>query len=143
MAEEAIVVEQLVVGEDLLGDLLGGADEQVAVGGAAGVELRSTHRRPAALAADAVHHLRVGAEELVGGALGGVGYVHVRVDSHRELRGVGVRAMGGLAVQLHQRREAGWGAADDGDHQWQPEHAGASHRRGCAADRDPNWQRLL
>src|ERR1700729_3292131 len=121
VAKEAIVVEQLVVGEDLPRDLLGRAYEQVALWRAAGVELGATHRRPAALAPNAIHHLRVGPEELVGGALGTVGDVHVRVDADRRarfacaVRLVSMRIVAlcslltataeRLTVQLDQRRE--------------------------------------
>jgi hypothetical protein len=56
--EEAVVAEDLVLPEDLLGDLLRRADEVRALQGGRRVELLAGHRRPAALAADAVHHLR-------------------------------------------------------------------------------------
>src|ERR1700691_652075 len=83
VAEEAVVMEQLVVGQDLARHFLGGADEQVALWRAAGIELGTAHRRPATLATDAIHHLRIRSEELVGRALGVLGYVHVRVDPNR------------------------------------------------------------
>src|SRR6202034_1171199 len=143
VAEEAVVVKQLVVGDDLLRHLLWRAHEQMTLRRAARIELSATHRRPAALAPDAVHHLRVGPEELVGRALGGVSYVHVRVDADRQLRGLHLSSPGRLAIKLYQRREASGGAADDGDHQGQAEHPGAGDRGGRAADCDPYRQRLL
>ena len=56
--EEAVVPEDLVLEEDLLDDLLGGADEVRPAQRGRGVVVRTRHRRPAALAADAVHRLR-------------------------------------------------------------------------------------
>src|ERR1700761_732423 len=67
--EEAVVVEDRVLGEDLLGDLGGGADEVGAFGSAARFEGGAAHRRPASLAADPVHHPGEGREGEVGGLL--------------------------------------------------------------------------
>src|SRR6267142_2329343 len=49
----------------------------------------------------------------------------------------------GPAVAIDQRPEAVRLAADDRDHQRQPEGAGANERAGRAADTKPNRQRLL
>src|ERR1700761_1388314 len=46
--QEAVVVEDPVLGEDLLGDLGGGADEVGALGAAGRFEGGAAHRRPAA-----------------------------------------------------------------------------------------------
>jgi len=47
------------------------------------------------------------------------------------------------AVAIDQRPEAVWFAADNRDHQRQPERAGANERAGRAADTKPNRQRVL
>ena len=133
--------EDLVLEEDLLGDLLRAADEVRAAQIAAGLELLAGHRRPAALAADAVHHRLQAREGDVGGGLRGVGDEAVRVDAQRQavVPGLG----GGLAVQLGERREALGLPADDRQRQRQAEHAGAHDRPRRAADGDPDGQRVL
>ena len=57
--EGALVAEDLVLGEDFGDRLVGRPDHQMAAGPKALIELRPGQRRPAALAADAAHHLGV------------------------------------------------------------------------------------
>jgi len=71
------------------------ADEARAPERAGGVEARPLEWRPAALAADAVHHLCERRERLVGGLLRGLGHEPVRVD-----------AQGGRLVTRLDRRAA-------------------------------------
>ena len=47
------------------------------------------------------------------------------------------------AVDLGERRESLGHAADDRERHRQPECAGAGRRRGIAADRDPDRERIL
>src|SRR5256885_9933882 len=65
------------------------------------------------------------------------------MDAHLEL----VRRMAGaqtrLAVTIDQWPEPVRLAADDRDHQRQPERAGANEGTGRAADTEPNRQRIL
>src|SRR5690606_5086142 len=63
LREEAPMTEDLVLEQDLVDDLLRAADEQRAAGAAQRVELLARHGRPAALAAEAAHDLRVGGIE--------------------------------------------------------------------------------
>src|ERR1700704_480987 len=48
-----------------------------------------------------------------------------------------------LAVAVDQRPKAMWLAANDSDHQRQPERAGTSERARRASDTEPNRQRVL
>ena len=59
LADVALVAEQLVAEQDLLGDLLGRAGGQRAIGRAQRLVLALPGGRPAALAPDAVHDLQV------------------------------------------------------------------------------------
>ena len=52
-------------------------------------------------------------------------------------------AAAGLAVEVDQRAEAGGLAADDRDHERQPEGSGADERLRCSADADPDRERVL
>src|SRR6266446_10833252 len=53
------------------------------------------------------------------------------------------RAQSRFAVAVDQRPKTVRLAADDRDHQWEPEHAGANKRAGCASGTEPNRQRVL
>ena len=142
LRQEAVVAEELVLEEDLLGNLLGASDGERAARRAELVELGPTDRRPAALAADGVHHRGVGGEELVGGSLGRLGDVRVRVDAERRRRVVTGLARR-LPVQLRERDEALGHPADDREHHRQPQRPRAHRRLGRAADGHPDRQPLL
>ena len=139
----ALVAEQLVLEEDLLGDLLGAADEVRAAQrratrrtarGVSGGQPRSRPMR--------AHHVGVRAGTIVGGLLRVVGDVAVRVDADRQL-GSWPAAADRLAVEIDERREALGLAADDRQRHRQAEHAGADDRLRVAADGDPDRQRVL
>src|SRR6266446_722572 len=49
----------------------------------------------------------------------------------------------GFTVTIDQRPKAMRFAANDRDHQWQPEHPGANERARCASDAEPNRERVL
>src|SRR5918998_2290286 len=140
---KALVAEELVLEEDLLHDLLGAPDEERAARRAPRLELGAAHRRPAALAADPVHHLGGGWGVLVARLLRCLGHVGVRVDADRELLGVVAGLARGLAVEPGEGREALGLAADDRDRQRQAKHRGADHRLRRPADGDPDRQRVL
>src|SRR6266705_1038055 len=53
------------------------------------------------------------------------------------------RAQSCFAVAIDQWPEAVRFPADDRNHQWEPEHAGANKRAGRASDTEPNRQRVL
>jgi len=63
--QETVVTEDRVLEEDLLGHLLGAANEVGATEGRGRVVVGARHRRPAALAPDLVHHGRGKREGLV------------------------------------------------------------------------------
>ncbi len=65
--------------------------------------MRPGGRPPAALAADAVHHLRLRAVELVGGRLCRVGDEAVDVDAGLQLGQILAGAAGGLAIEIEER----------------------------------------
>src|SRR5918997_1066255 len=143
LGHKALVAEELVLEEDLLDDLLGAPNEELAARRPPRLELGAAHRRPAALAADPVHHLGVGWEVLVARPLRRLGHVGVRVDADRQPPQVVAGLAGGLAVEPGERREALGLAADDRDRQRQAEHRGADHRLRRPADGYPDRQRVL
>src|SRR5258708_5227474 len=49
----------------------------------------------------------------------------------------------GFAVQVDQRPKSFGLSADDRNHQWKPERAGANERFWSTSDADPNGQRIL
>src|SRR5207248_10392373 len=65
------------------------------------------------------------------------------MNAHLELVGRMAGAQTGPAVAVDQRPKTVRLAADDRDHQRQPESAGANERAGRAADTEPNRQRIL
>ena len=127
------MAEDLVLEEDLLGHLLRAADEvRAAQGRAPASNCGAGHRRPAALAADPVHHRREGGEGVVGGGLRRLGDEAVRVDAERRPRRGRPRAAA-RRWSSAKRREALRLAADDRERHRQAERAGA--RRPTAACR--------
>src|SRR4051794_7910182 len=76
--QEPVVAEELVLEEDLLDHLLRAADDERTPPRAERVEVLALHGRPASLAADCRHHLRVAGKELTG-----IADVAVRVDAER------------------------------------------------------------
>ena len=124
VAEEAVVAEQLVLGEDLLrappracrraGGRRGRSRRRTARGSSAASPARG---RSGSSSASRGRRTRRAAR------WSAVGYVHVRVDPDGGARGVGLGAPDRLAVELDQRREAGRLPADDRDHQRQAERA--------------------
>jgi hypothetical protein len=63
------------------------------------IELRARQGRPAALAADAAHHLGVGTEERVDRGFGRVGEEAMAIDSDQELVGRDAGAAARLAIR--------------------------------------------
>src|SRR5712664_394641 len=53
------------------------------------------------------------------------------------------RAQSRFTVAIDQWPKTVRFPADDGDHQWEPEHAGANKRARRASDAEPNRQRVL
>src|SRR6266478_7230239 len=53
------------------------------------------------------------------------------------------RAQSRFTVAIDQWPKTVRFPADDGDHYWEPEHAGTNKRAGCASDTEPNRQRVL
>src|SRR5690242_12998989 len=128
--EEAIVTEQLVLEADLLDHFLNAADNECAAACAQRVEVLPRRRRPAALAPDRRHHVRVRLVELVR-----VADVAVRVDAQAH--------PSRPAKQLRERHEPLGHAADDRERHPEAERTGAHCGLGIPADADPEWDRLL
>ena len=78
--EIAIVAKDLVLGEDFGDGLIGRSDDQMAARAPVLIELRARQGRPAALSADAGHHLGVRTEECIDRGFGGVGEEAMAVD---------------------------------------------------------------
>src|SRR5271157_5865437 len=76
----ALMAEDLVLSEDLRHRLVRRPDHQMPARAATCLELRPGERRPAALLADAAHHLGIGLEEGLDRGFGGVGEEAVAVD---------------------------------------------------------------
>jgi hypothetical protein len=109
--------EGLVERDDLLGDLLRGAECQRAGRSCECVELGTSGGRPAALPADSVHHVQVRRGECCVGLFPRVCDEGVRVDGDARLaRLAGLRP--GVPVEIDERLEAGCLAADDRQGQW-------------------------
>ena len=75
-------------------------DHQMSAGPAALIERSARQRRPAALAADAAHHLGVRTEERMRSGFGRVGEEAMAIDPDPELVGRDAGAATGLAVKL-------------------------------------------
>ena len=129
--------EDLVLEEDLLDHLLRAPDEVRAAFRRGGVVVLAQHRRPAALAADPVHHRRHRRERLVQRLLRGLGDVAVRVDAQRGL-GIVPGPARRPPVDLRERRKPLRHAADDRQRHRQSEQPRARGRVRIAADRDPD-----
>ena len=143
LADVALVAEELVLEEDLLGDLLGRARGHGAARRAQRLVLRAPGGRPAALAPDAVHHRQVGRGEGRVGLGGGRTDEGVGVDRNPGLLGLVAGGLRGLAVEVDEWHEALGLAADDREDQRQAERACADDRLRRAADGDPHGQLRL
>src|SRR4051812_43456738 len=86
--QEAVVLEDLVLEEDLLDQLLRAADERCAVERARGLEVLALQRPPAALPTDPVHHQLLSGKRDVCRLLRGLCDEAVRVDAERRRRNV-------------------------------------------------------
>ena len=138
-----VVAEQLVLPQQLLDDLLGGADGQRAARRAQGVVLVAPGGRPTALAADPVHHRQVGLGE--GAVRVGLGCADEGVGVNRDAGAGRVVTCRGerLAVQVNERRKPFRAAADDRDRERQAETAGAHNGLRRPTDGDPHRKRIL
>src|SRR6266571_5119900 len=65
------------------------------------------------------------------------------MNANLELIWRGSRAQSRFTVAVDQWSKAVRFPADDGYHQWEPEHAGANKRARCASYTEPNRQRVL
>ena len=83
LQQQALVPEDFMLKEDLLDYLVGRAHEVSAAQGARRLELLARDGRPAAFAADLVHHDSKGREIVVGSLLRVVADEPVRVDANR------------------------------------------------------------
>src|SRR5690606_18334291 len=140
----AVQAVQLVVGQQLLDDLLRAADDETGAGGGLGVEGGPRHREPAATLVDVGHHaLREVGVHRVAGALAGTPDVAVKVDAGAQRGGVVPGPPCGLSVQVDglqvrcdrpEQQRHGHGEA---------EAAGADGGGGGSSDADPDRQFLL
>ena len=101
--EIALMAERLVLGEDLGDRLVRRPDHQMTARTSALIELRPRQRRPAALAADAAHHFRVGREEPVDRGFSRVGEEAVAIDADGKRVRRDARAAARLAVEIGER----------------------------------------
>ena len=109
-----------------LRDSFGVADQERTGGSAHGVELCPGSWGPAAFLADLGERVRVSGIKVVGRLLGGVSQEADGVKTHDEFIGGVTGAAACLAVEIDQRAESFGFATDDGDHEGESEHTGAS-----------------
>src|ERR1700732_294261 len=109
-----------------LRDSLGVTDQQRTCWSAHGVELCPGSWGPAALLADLGEGVCVSRIKVVGSLLGGVSKEADGVETHDEFLGGVTGAAACLAVQVDQRAESFGFATDDGDHEGESKHTGAS-----------------
>ena len=141
--EEPIEPEQLVLVENLGRNLVRRPNEVRAARATLGLELLAARRRPAALAPDLRHHIRVRRVRIVGDLPRVVPDQAVRVDAHAQLRRIVPGATARLSVKVDQGHEATRLATDDGKGERQAEPTRAHDRLGMSADRDPYRQGVL
>src|SRR5439155_1195702 len=106
--------EQLVLVKDLGRDLVRRPNKVRAARATLGLELLAARRRPAALAPDPRHHIRVRRVRIVGDLPRVVPDQAVRVDAHAQLRRIVPGATARLSVKVDQGHEATRLATDDG-----------------------------
>src|SRR6266699_969453 len=119
------------------------ADEERTGRSELGVEVRASHRWPSALPANLSEASRIAGKELVFGRRRSIGDIASRMNADLELLWRMAGAQTSPVVAIDQRPETVRLAADNRDHQRQPEGAGANERAGRAADTKPNRQQLL
>src|SRR5438132_4560280 len=128
---------------DLLGHLFGIPDYQCAVRSTLRVEIRSGHRRPSAFLADIRHDASIAGKEVRSRFFRCRGDVSEGVHTDLELLRCMTGLSSSLAVKIDQRAKAPRFAADDRNHQRQPEHARANERFWSPANPKPDGQRIL
>ena len=143
LQQKPLISEDLVLAQDLVGDLLRAAHQQRALGPAHRVELPAPDRQPAAFPPDGVHGRGVVREERVGRALRRVADEAQRVDAQRHGQRIVPGARGRGPIELRKRREAIGHAADDGQRHRQAECAGTNGRGRRAADGHPDRKSIL
>ena len=129
--------------QDLLCHFLRFAEEPRALRRELRIELSPRHRCPAALLADVRHHAGEAGVEILGGLLRRVGHVAERVHPDLQLVRRETRPSTRFAVKIDEGTEAVCLAADDRDHQREPEQASANERLWGPADADPDREALL
>lgn len=141
--EAGDAAEDLVVVEDLVDHGCGVADYEGTGIAADDLELAAGDRGPATLLADLGEGSGVAGEEVVSGLFVGVGDVAEGVDADGEFfRGM-AGAAAGFAVEVDEGAEAVGFAADNGDHEGEAEGSGAGEGLRCAADAEPDGERVL
>src|ERR1700730_11094532 len=119
------------------------ADEQRAFRSAQRVKLRPCSWRPSPFLANFGEGVGVAGEKSVRGFLGGIAEKSNHVQTDFQLFGFVSAANACFTVKIDERPEAVRFAADDGNHERQPEDAGARERSWRAAHTDPDGQRIL
>src|SRR5206468_1112902 len=99
--------------------------------------------RPTAFLPDLRKTSRITGKEFVCRFRCTVGDIAQRMNANLELIWRASRAQLRVTVAVDQWPETMRLAADDGDHYWEPEHAGANKRARRASDTEPNRQRVL
>ncbi len=135
------VAEDLMVVEDLLGDVLRLADVQVVAATRAGLELVAAHRRPPPLAADLRHRRGVAGPHRIRRSLARLGHEPVGGDRDR-LRPV--PALGKRpAVQVGKRAIRAGCPPMIAIASGRPRRPARANRRRVATDGDPDGDRTL
>src|SRR5207247_8777309 len=129
--------------QDLFRDSLRISDNERAGRSEQRVEMCASDWRPAAFLPDLRKTSRITRKEFVCRFRCTVGDIAQRMNADLELIWRVSRAQPRVTVAVDQRPEAVRFPADDRNHQWETEHAGANKAAGCASDTEPNRQRVL
>src|SRR5947209_9116481 len=129
--------------QDLFRDSLRISDNERSGRSELGVEVGASDWRPAAFLPDLRKTACITGKEFVCRFRCTVGDTPQRMNANLELIWKVSRAQSRFTVAIDQWPKTVRFPADDGDHYWEPEHAGANKRAGCASDTEPNRQRIL
>src|SRR5215471_21446792 len=117
--------ENFVHVQNLLRDGFGVTDQESASGSAESIKLCTRSRGPSAFFTDLSEGVGVSWIEIVRGLLCRISDKADRVKADDEFLGGVASSSASFTVQIDQRPKPLWFAANDGNHQWKPEHAGA------------------
>src|SRR5207244_9959947 len=132
-----------VVVSNLVDDLFRSADKQCTLRARFRVEACARDGPPAALATRSGEAFNVARNKFVDSLFHTRRHVPERVHAYAQLLGRMSGASTRLAIKIHQGPKPPRVAADDRDHQRQPEHTRTRERVRGASDPKPDWEWIL